>query len=223
MFRTLFLAAVLAAFCAGLVTSVVQHFRLTPLIVAAESYEGDHGAEHAEEEAEEWMPADGFERTAYTVLANLLLAAGFAFVIAAVSIVFALPITPATGVLWGMGGFLAFSLAPAFGLPPGLPGMPVADTLARQIWWAGTAVATGAALVLLARSKAGWAIPVAIVLIVVPHLIGAPQPPAEETGVPAPLAASFAAAVLFNGAVFWVVLGAAFGFFNQRFATRVAA
>lgn len=226
MFRNLFLAAILAALCAGLVTSVFQHFRLIPLIIAAESYEGDDH-DHAVEEGEavaghthdedEWMPEDGLERTAYTVLANLLVAAGFAFLLTAIALVFNLPVTPATGILWGVAGFAAFSLAPALGLPPGLPGMPVADTAARQLWWVFAAGATVAGLVLLVKIRALWVIAVAVFLILVPHFIGAPQPPLEATDVPAPLAAAFASAVLANGLVFWVTLGVTYGFLNQRF------
>lgn len=229
MFRNLFVAALIAAFCAGLVTSVFQLTRLTPLIIAAESYEGeahDHDHEivgdleedataHAHDE-DEWMPADGLERTTYTVLANLLVAVGFAFVVTAVSLVFSLPVTPFTGVLWGIGGFIAFSLATSLGLPPGLPGMPIAETGARQVWWLFAAVSTGAGLVLLAKNRAVWAIALAVALFVLPHIIGAPQPPAEETGVPAGLAAAFASAVLANGLVFWLVLGVTYGIANQR-------
>ncbi|WP_404400172.1 CbtA family protein [Pelagibacterium halotolerans] len=226
MFKNLFFAAILAALCAGLLTSVLQQVRLTPLILAAETYEIDEGHTHTHQESEaiaphshdedEWMPADGLERTAYTVLANLLLAVGFAFVIAAASLIFNLPITPATGLLWGLGGFAAFSLAPAFGLPPGLPGMPIAETGARQFWWVFTAGATGAGFVLVAKLRTWWAAIIAIALIALPHLVGAPQPPLEETGVPAGLAAAFVSAVLFNAAVFWTVLGLAYGYFNQQ-------
>lgn len=239
MFRNLFFAAVLAALCAGLVTSAVQYLRVTPLIFAAEAYEGEGGGhDHGEEAAaatehtheagtpahshgdDEWMPQDGFERTGYTVLANVLMAAGYALIIGAVSVLFNLPITWATGLLWGLGGFAAFTLAPSFGLPPGLPGMPVADTLARQLWWAFAAISTGAAFVLAAKFRAPWALAVAIVLIALPHVVGAPVPPAEATGVPAGLAASFAAAVIVNGAVFWVLLGVAFGRLNDYFARQ---
>ena len=226
MFRNLFFAALVAALCAGLVTSAVQYFRVTPLIFAAEAYESEGvqnqsnaaaNHEHAEgmpahnHGENEWMPQDGFERTAYTVLANILMAAGYALIIGAVSVLFNLPITWSTGLLWAVGGFAAFSLAPAFGLAPGLPGMPVADTLARQLWWAGTALATGGALLLTAKFRAPWALALAIALAILPHLIGAPQAPDEATGVPASLAASFASAVLFNAAVFWIVLGVTFG------------
>jgi cobalt transporter subunit CbtA len=229
MFRNLFFAALIAALCAGLATSIVQHFRLIPLIVAAESYEGealhDHGDEivepHSHDEGE-WMPADGFERTAFTLAANLLLAAGFAFVITAISLIFNLPITPQTGLAWGIGGFIAFSLAPALGLPPGLPGMAIGQTGARQLWWVFAAVSTALGLLAIAKWRTYWAIALAVVLFVLPHAIGAPQPPLEETGVPAGLAAAFAAAVLANGLVFWVVLGVSYGFLNSRFKGRAA-
>ena len=87
------------------------------------------------------------------------------------------PITAANGVLWGLAGFVAFQLAPAFGLPPELPGMPAADLVARQIWWWATALATGAGLLRASPDSAtGPAIGVAAVLMLLPHIIGAPPP-----------------------------------------------
>ncbi len=237
MFRNLFVAAVLAALCAGLVTSAFQAWRVTPLIFAAESFEGgeaDHGDEaaahthepgtpaHSHDE-DEWMPQDGFERTAYTVLANLLMAAGYALVIGAVSVLFNLPITFSNGLLWGLGAFAAFSLAPALGLPPGMPGMPVADTAARQLWWVGAAASTGAAFLVAARFRTGWAIALAVALVILPHLIAAPVAPDEPTGVPPRMTAEFVSAVLFNGALFFTVLGLAFGWVNDRLSARSAA
>ena len=148
MFRNLLFAAVLAALCAGLAMSLMQAVRLTPLILAAETYEGDAVAEpgeHAampEHDAGQWTPADGFERTAYTALSTLLMAAGYALVLGAVSTLFAIPITGANALGWAAAGFVVFSLAPSFGLAPNLPGMPVAGTLARQLWWVGVALAT---------------------------------------------------------------------------------
>lgn len=231
MFRNLFLAAVLAAFCAGLVMSAIQHFRVTPLILHAETFEGGthvhaDGTEHTHEAAEgrggaileEWTPQEGFERTAYTVLANLLAAAGFALVLGAVSMLANIPITFSNGALWGIAGFFVFSLAPAFGLAPELPGMPAADLLARQVWWVGTAVATGAAALLLAKTRAPWAILAAVVLVALPHVVGAPAAPDEPSAVPAHLATQFAAATLGTAAVFWIILGAVFGRLNDQFS-----
>lgn len=236
MFRNLFFAALVAALCAGLVNAAIQQFRITPLILHAETFEGEGGHSHGPGEAEhthdaaattaaepeEWAPQDGFERTAYTTLATLLAAAGFALVIGAVSLFAGIPITFANGFLWGIAGFAAFSLAPAYGLPPELPGMPAAEVLPRQIWWAGTALATGGAMLLLAKTRAGWAFAIAIALVVIPHIIGAPAAPDEPSAVPAHLAAEFAAATLGTALVFWLILGTVFGKLNDLLAARSA-
>lgn len=239
MFRNLFFAALVAALCAGLATSAFQAWRVTPLIFAAEAYEGgeagmhEHGeaaadaaavATHAHDHGEdEWAPQDGFERTAFTVVSNLLMAAGYALIIGAVSVLFNIPITFTTGLYWGVAGFAAFSLAPALGLPPGMPGMPVADTFARQVWWFGAAISTGAAFILVAKIRAPWTLAVAIALILLPHLIAAPAAPTDPSDVPPRLTAEFVSVVLYNSAIFWVVLGLVFGRFNDYLAARSAA
>ena len=243
MIRNLFAAALLAALAAGLLTAAIQHFRVTPLILHAETFEGEGGhshgteavaAEHEHAEGtpahthgaaaiEEWAPQDGFERTAYTTLATVLAAAGFALVMGAISMFANIPISFANGFLWGLAGFVTFSLAPAYGLPPELPGMPAADLVARQVWWTGTALATGAACLLLAKTRASWAFAVAIALIVVPHIVGAPAAPDEPSAVPAHLATEFAAVTLGAALVFWLVLGTVFGKLNDVFAARSAS
>lgn len=248
MIRNLFAAALLAALCAGLVTAAIQHFRVTPIILHAETFEGEgghsHGSaavgadhEHAQGTAEhthdvvaateaepaEWAPQDGFERTAYTTLATVLAAAGFALVIGAISMFANIPVTFANGFLWGIAGFLAFSLAPAYGLAPELPGMPAAEVFPRQLWWAGTALATGGAILLLAKTRAGWAFAVAAALVIIPHIVGAPVAPDEPSGVPAHLATEFAAVTLGTALVFWLLLGSLFGKFSDVLATRSVA
>ncbi|WP_338722524.1 CbtA family protein [Devosia sp. XK-2] len=229
MFRNLFFAALVAALCAGLITAALQHFRVTPLILHAETFEGEGGHSHGAgtpahshdeaivptEEAEEWVPQDGFERTAYTTLATVLAAAGFALIIGAVSMFAGIPITFANGLLWGFAGFVTFSLAPAYGLAPELPGMPAADLGARQVWWAGTVLATGAACLVLAKTRTAWAIALAVALVAAPHIIGAPAAPDEPSAVPAHLATEFAAVTLGTSMVFWLLLGMVFGKLND--------
>lgn len=237
MFRNLFFAALVAAICACLATSAFQAWRVTPLIFAAEAYEGgeeEHGHhDHGEADAataveahshgeDEWAPQDGFERTAYTVLSNFLMAAGYALILGAVSVLFNLPITFANSLYWAAGGFAAFTLAPALGLPPGMPGMPVADTFARQIWWFTAAISTGAGFIVLAKFRTAWALALAVALVILPQVIPAPVAPNDPTGVPPRLTAEFVATVLYNGAIFWVALALAFGRFNDYLATRPA-
>ncbi len=48
MIRNLFAAALFAELAAGLLTAAIQHFRVTPLILHAETFEGEGGHSHGE-------------------------------------------------------------------------------------------------------------------------------------------------------------------------------
>ena len=212
MIRRVVLAAILAGIAAGLIMSAVQHWRVTPLILAAEAYEV---ADHHDDEEEAWAPADGIERTAFTVIFNVLTGVGFALVAAAASLITRLPITPSAGSMWGLAGFATFVLAPSAGLPPELPGMARGDLAASQAWWwlAVAATAGGIGVIALTRHLAWKA--VAVGLIALPHLIGAPHAAGTST-VPAGLANAFAANAIAVSAVFWIVLGVSLGFLLTR-------
>ena len=232
LFQRIFVAAILAGLISGAALAALQQWRVVPLIIAAEAYEtAEPDAAHAEagevvahvHDEDEWAPQDGFERTAYTVAATLFAAIGFALVLAAASVLTGIAVTPLNGVLWGLAGFAAFQLAPSLGLPPELPGMPAAEVLPRQIWWWGTALATAAAIWGIARFRNAAAIIAGIVLVLAPHAIGAPQPEgAHDSDVPAHLAAGFAAASLFAGAGFWLLLGPLYGYVLERVGQRRA-
>lgn len=234
IFQRLFFAAVLAGLAASLAMSAAQQWRVIPLIVEAETYEGaapeahdHHDHDHAatseaapaghSHDADAWAPADGVERTAFTVLANVLGGLGFALMLGAVAVLSGLPITARNGAIWGVAGFVTFQLAPAIGLPPELPGMAAAELGARQVWWWGTVIATGAALLLLARLRHPVALVGAALLLLAPHLVGAPAAPHEASAVPAHLATSFAATTLATGALFWLILGPLMGWLFERF------
>ena len=232
LFQRIFFAAVLAGLIAGLGMSALQQWRVAPLILQAELYENadpeetvahEHDTATAPHEHEHdetaWAPQDGPERIFYTVLADLLAAIGFALLLAAVALLSGIEITAANGVLWGLAGFAVFQLSPAFGLAPELPGMPAANLVARQIWWWGCALATATAIFGVARFRSWPAVAIAIVLILLPHVIGAPRlTGAHESGVPAHLATEFAASTLFVGAAFWLSVGPLLGWLNERFA-----
>ncbi|CAN7490885.1 CbtA family protein [Mesorhizobium sp. LjNodule214] len=168
-------------------------------------------------EDESWAPADGFERFAFSVLANIVTGIGFALVLVAVS-EFAGGIGNwRQGVFWGLAGFAAFTLAPGLGLPPELPAMPAADLTERQIWWWATVAATAAGLGLIAFRKSLPLAILAVVLIVAPHIVGAPQPDSFETPIPEGLHHQFVVAVTVTNLVFWLVLGAVVGVVRGRF------
>lgn len=232
LFQRMFFAALLAGLLAGAAMAALHQWKVAPLILQAEVYENAAPAhEHASEaeavaphehEAEDWAPQDGAERIGYTVLADLLAAVGFAFVLAAVSIVADIPLTARNGLFWGLAGYVAFQLWPAFGLPPELPGMPAPEVLPRQIWWWGTAIAAGAGFIAIAKMRNWTAIGVAMILLLVPHIIGAPQLIGEyESAVPPHLATEFAANALATGAAFWLALGPLLGLFTERAARGV--
>jgi cobalt transporter subunit CbtA len=241
MLNRILWAALVAGIIGGVATAVLQHFTTTPLILEAEKYEGgeadlaapasfgearlvlvhSHG-DHAEEGAG-WAPADGVERSFYTSVATIGTAFGFALILLSAMILAGAPITARSGLLWGLAGFAAAGLAPALGLAPELPGSAAADLGARQLWWIGTAVATAGGLWLALRISTPAAIAGGIVLILLPHLIGAPHPHEFTSTVPAELSGHFAAASLVVMAVVWVLAGTLAGYVWQRGEAKQAA
>ncbi|MER8462435.1 CbtA family protein [Mesorhizobium sp. M1396] len=243
LFRNVVFIAAIAGLVAGVVLACMQAYATVPLILKAEVYEqagGGHSHDHAAAPAatdttamstaapapveaiapagdEGWAPADGFERFAFSVLANIVTGIGFALILVAVS-EFAGGIGGwRQGVFWGLAGFAVFTLAPGLGLPPELPAMPAADLTQRQIWWTATVVATAIGLGLIAFRKSLPLAILAVALIVAPHIVGAPQPDSFETLIPEGLHHQFVVAVTLTNLVFWLVLGAVVGVVRGRF------
>lgn len=133
---------------------------------------------------------------------GLMLVAGFALADR-----FGHPVTARDGLLWGIAGFAAFQLMPAMGLSPELPGTMAADRTARQLWWLGTAVCTAGALGLIGYGRGWTAYAPAIVLLALPHVIGAPEVEGFSGVAPPEVAAAFAVRALGVGLVAWAVLG----------------
>ncbi|MFK4770314.1 CbtA family protein [Rhizobium sp. ZW T2_16] len=238
LFRNIVLAAVVAGLLSGLLMTVMQSFSTVPLILQAETFENAGGEEaghshshdaapaigaaqpaaadhHHDEEA--WAPADGFERFIYTASADVLAAIGFALVAIALAEALGGFGGWRGGLMFGIAGFLTVSLAPGLGLPPELPGMPAAELGPRQLWWVSTAICTAAGLGLLAYTRSALLSALAIVLLVAPHLAGAPLPPSHETAVPIELHARFVNAVYATNLIFWAVLGVAAAVLRQTF------
>lgn len=232
LFQRIFFAALLAGLAAGLAYAALQQWKVAPLIAQAEVFEAAAAAAHDHDHAtadgaavaphshdtDAWAPADGPQRTAYTVLADLLLGIGYALLLGAVSLLGGIGITARNGILFGLAGFVCVQLAPALGLPPELPGMAAADVGARQIWWLATALATGAGIFVLAKFRNWTAVGACAALMLVPQIIGAPVAPASADGLPAQLATTFAASSLVAAALFWLTVGPLLGYFNERFA-----
>lgn len=206
--------AAFSGLLAALLLTALQSLMVTPLILEAETYEHAEPLVHTAEGAvaahthddEAWSPEDGWQRVLSTTGGNLVVAVGFALLLAGL---YSLrePARVRTGLAWGLAGFAVFCLAPTLGLPPELPGTAAADLAQRQAWWIGTAAATAVGLALLAFTRHWLFKPVALALLVLPHVIGAPQPDVHESLAPEALAQQFKLASWATNALFWAALG----------------
>ncbi len=248
-FRSIVFSALLVGLVAGLFLSLLQQFQVTPIIQAAETFEiaetfdisaapslaaepvasgHSHGEGHGDADAhihdpEAWAPAEGLERLAFTLLSNGLAAFGFALLL--ISLMSTRPGGNAlTGLLWGAAGYLSVFVAPSFGLHPEIPGMQAAALESRQFWWTLTVALTAGGLAVIvfvpARFKLGG-----LLLIAIPHLIGAPQTDGPLFNHPDPAAIAaleglaqdfIQATALVNGA-YWLLIGALSGWLVQRY------
>jgi cobalt transporter subunit CbtA len=212
------LVALAAGLFAGMLMTPVQLRQTVPLILHAEEFEGgahhDHATAPAAEHAEPPQPET---RLWNTLLANLVTGAGFALLMAGVSLISGAPVRFANGLAWGAAGWLAVQFLPGLGLPPELPGFPVLDVTARQVWWTLAVAASVAGLALLFLSQTNITRIAGAALMLAPHLYGAPKPVDISSDVPAYLAAEFVMASLSTALFFWLALGLALGFMMDRY------
>ena len=202
---------------AALLLTLLQSFWVAPLILQAETFENapattevahqhaDGAAAHSHD-AEAWEPEDGWQRVLSTTGGNLVVAVGFALMLAGLYTLRA-PTRTAQGLLWGLAGYATFVLAPTLGLPPELPGTAAADLAQRQIWWIGTAASTAARIALIVFGR-NWLLKIlGVAILAVPHVIGAPQPEVHSMLAPEALEAQFKIASQLTNVAFWLALG----------------
>ena len=224
VFRRLVFAALCAGLLSGVFATVAHQLATVPLILEAETYEksASRTSAAAHEHSSAWEPENGAERTACTLLADILTGFGFALLLAAGLTLCGGEAGWRQGLLWGLAGFATFTVAPSLGLPPQLPGSEAAPLFDRQLWWLGTAAATGCALALIAfTTRARWTI-LAAVLIILPHLYGAPEPSEQIAAAPAALTHHFIIAATVVNFLFWLILGASTGYFHERLQPQIA-
>ncbi len=210
------MTALLAGALAGLAVFILHMWQTTPLILHAEVYEsGEAAAPNAA--TQEHQHAVDFMRHAYSLLADVITAIGFSFLLVGAMAITGRRTDWQNGIIWGLCGFAAFFIAPALGAPPELPGMVAAELGERQAWWLGTAMFASVALALIFFAHGAlWKV-LAALLLIAPHAYGAPHPVMEPGNVPAELAAQFAVASLVVNGLFWMVLGGCAGYFYDRF------
>ena len=232
-FRRIVIAAVLAGLIAGLIVTAIHALAVVPLIREAEVYERnaasppvDRGQPDARTHEASTVTGLGHEPGAPedkdgapalldTAIANVLTGIGFGLLVSA-GMALQKRSNWRTDLLWGAAGYLTFFIAPAIGLPPELPGSEGAALMARQLWWVGTVGATGGGLALVLVRREWWLRALGVFLIVLPHVIGAPQSAGGLSTVPAALETRFIIVVLVAELLFWLVLAIAVGVLQRR-------
>jgi cobalt transporter subunit CbtA len=232
MFRRIFITALVTGTLAGLLLTAVQRLQVIPIIFEAETYEDsapssavdsthDTGHQHA---ADSWKPKAGIERTFYTTLSNIFGGIGFALVLAG-AIFLSGRNGWRYGLLWGFAGYLVFFVAPSLGLHPEIPGTQSANVIDRQLWWIATVAATASGMALVIFNRSSLYKGIGVLLIVIPHLIGAPLTEQPGSVAPSSLAISFILATAISNGFYWLVLGGISGYFlrNQNTSTQAGA
>ncbi len=200
VFRRIVLAAAFAGLISGLLLTAVQQFQVEPLIRKAEVLEAH--------------PHDSPPTVLATAAANVVVATGFALLLGAA---FSLRSRRGwrIGLLWGLAGYAVFFIAPSLGLPPELPGSDAGPLLDRQLWWAGTVAASAAGLWLAVFARNPLLRILGPVLLLAPHLIGAPHSAEGGGTAPFQLAREFIIATGIANAILWLSIGGLFGLFYQ--------
>lgn len=197
-----------------------------PARAEAQAEEAAQAHEHSHD-GSAWSPENGLERSAYTVLANVLNAIGLALLLMPLLALWnrqraGQPLALEKGygacvrygLLWGAAGWVCLFALPALGQPSELPGMQAADLQARQIWWSLTAACGAGGLALLCLVKAHWRW-LGLALLALPFAMGAPEHAGSAfAGMDAEvalqmqqLAARFVIATAVSSALQWLLLG----------------
>ncbi|MEQ8696354.1 MAG: CbtA family protein [Bauldia litoralis] len=216
MLARILISGLIGGIAGGLVVAAIQAVTTTPLILQAETFETARALDAVSlipvhDQAKPAAEGLNVSRLVTSSIATIAVATGYTFLLLGGMLAAGRSITARTVFPWAMAGFAATGLAPALGMAPELPGAASADVGARQLWWIGTALATGAGLAAMAFGRGALWVVAGICLGVLPHLIGAPAPPAPSSKVPAEMAAQFAAASITIQALVWLIPAAIAG------------
>ena len=213
MFKNLLLVGLLAGVLSGSLLTLLQAVTVIPLIHQAEQYEiqfpvmgsetGHHGHDGP---VKEWGPGNGWERLAFTWLANVSIAAGFGLMMAGIMSLHS-PKTWTQAVLFGVAGYYAFFLAPAFLLPPELPGSDASHLQSRQAIWLYTVVVSLVSMALVSFSTRPWLRLLGLVSLASPFLLFTREDVRYSVPVPFELIEQFTRMTAVTNALLWATIG----------------
>jgi cobalt transporter subunit CbtA len=242
MFTRIVLVALITGLVAGGLVAILQQSTVVPLILEAEVYE--RAAAHAATQMPgmdmsktgtattlaagspassghdmtglDEEPWTGQPRVLVTTISLIGATFGWTLILLALVVMAGDELDWRRALVWGAAGFAAVGLAPAMGLAPELPGAAVTDLTMRQLWWMGTAISTASALWLILRRRSHATLALAVLLLLAPHVIGAPHAEKPMSTVPAELASEFTARSLVLQSVLWLLLSATAGYLWLR-------
>lgn len=230
MFSRILTSALFAGAAAGLIAALLQLVFVQPVLLHAELYESGELVHFGGEavSAHPDLPGMFAEplRDGLSIIFTMLTYTGYALVMVALMMLAESrghEVTARAGILWGIAGFITVHFAPGLSLAPEVPGVAAADVGPRQIWWTATVATAGAAMWLIAFGGNLVSYVIAALLLMAPHLIGAPEPDTFAGPVPTEIGALFAARAFGIGMAAWVLLGAFAGHFWQTEGARSEA
>ena len=229
MFTRILTSGLLAGAAAGLIAGLLQLYFVQPVLLHAELYEsgklvhfGAGGAVSASQDVGGFDPM----RDGLSIAFTIAIYCGYGLILVAAMALATqrgIVVTARQGIVWGIAGFVVVHFAPGFKLAPEVPGVAAADVHARQAWWFATVASAAVAVWLIAfgRSWPVWAI--AAVLLLAPHVIGAPEPEQFTGPVPTEIGALFAGRAFGVGLVAWIFVGLFAGHFWHRDSAEASA
>ena len=225
MITRFIISALFAGALTGLIAGLLQLFFVQPVLLHAELYETGMLVHFGADPVSAHPTLPGFDpmRDGLSIIFTMLTYTGYALMLIALMSLAeerGAHVDGRTGIIWGIAGFVAFHFAPGFSLAPEVPGVAAADVTARQYWWFATAGAAVVALWLIGFGKSWLAWGVAVILLIAPHVIGAPEPDTFTGPVPTEIGALFAARAFGVGLAAWVLLGCFAGYFWQSEGAR---
>ncbi|GAB4537302.1 MAG: hypothetical protein Tsb0019_38480 [Roseibium sp.] len=228
MLTRLLVSGLFAGAGAGLIAALLQLLFVQPVLLHAELYESGELVHFGGQMVSAHQDVGGFDpvRDGLSVVFTMLTYTGYAFILIAGMAIAELrgaTVDGRSGLLWGLAGFVAFHFAPGFSLAPEVPGVAAADIFARQVWWWTTVATAGAGLWLIAFGRNWLAWGTAAVLLLVPHVVGAPEPEAFLGPVPPEIGGLFASRAFGVGMAAWLLLGCFAGYFWHREGVRSGA
>ncbi|NQY82792.1 MAG: CbtA family protein [Alphaproteobacteria bacterium] len=213
MFARILTSALLSGAVAGLVAGLLQWYFVQPILLQAELYESGRLVHFGTKTAAllpdtrkiDWV------RDSLSLMFTLIIYVGYGLILVSLMAMVTnqtkIQITPHNGILWGLTGYGIAHLAPAFSLAPEIPGVAAADVFERQLWWFATIAVTALAVGLLVYTRPVMFKVIAVVLLLTPHVIGAPHPEVFTGSAPPEIAALFVARSLGVELVAWLLLG----------------